>query len=173
MPQVLAAYNRWAERHGFPVRSLQGLRGMAWRLRMSVAPTGAWLGVTALATMINRDPATVGTWARRGWIHRRDRAISRQSVVRLARKQPWLFAGGSRSGLMQLLDDQELVDRILREYPHRQAGMKAPQPILCITTGQVFRSQGEAARRCFVGRISVRRSMDSGIAVAGLQFKAA
>lgn len=163
-------YRQWASTHHLPERSPKALKAQALKLGRSMRPTGQWLSSAAIGAMIGKDRSTVKCWASNGWVRRHGRVLCRADVKQLARDRPWIFGGCDRSGLMQLLEDERLVDSILEAYPHKYG---RPIRVIHLTTGRRYESAHAAARACFIDRTTVITAMATGRETVGGRFAAA
>ena len=167
---VVSMYRKWASTKAMPLRTPRAIKCQAYRLQQSLRPTGLWLSSSAIGEMLGKDRSTVKLWANNGWVKRRGRVMSRAGVQQLARDRPWIFGGCNRSGMVQLLEDEALVDSILEAYPSRYG---RPMQVVCSTTGRRYRSARAAAKACYLDRCTVTTAIREGREAFGLRFEAA
>jgi hypothetical protein len=68
------------------------------------------------------------------------------------------------------LEDENLVDQILEQYPNRNSCIKKPVRVKCVETGRIYNSQSDAARAIYVNRSIVFRAVKYGHRAAGYHF---
>lgn len=158
LPLLVYSYNCWAQQFGFPVRTERAIESaLLRRLRLSVKAGGAWVARPDVARMLGLAPNTVKRWQLLGLPARRfGRSIyvKRADLVTLARRQPEVFAGCDRSGLAQLLEREDLVDKILSLYPSRPQQVRR---VIDIRTGRIWPNQKAACRSLRIGEATMTR----------------
>lgn len=173
-PVVVQSYNQWARNNGHPTRTERALAHKAHELCGSRLSVGRWIGVGDAARALGRWPSTVWDWSNRGLIKRyrlgTASAVSRDDLIKLARTQPHLFGGATREGLMQVLEDPELVDDIRSRFPKKAPCFGGRRRISCC--GVVYESIAAAARAHHVRESAIRAGLLECRRVAGLEFRA-
>lgn len=168
-------WNAWAKAGGYPPRTERGLAHKANALG-SRRSFGRWIGIGDVARALDRWPATIWSWSRRGWIRRyaagSASAVHRGDLQELACNRPELFSGASREGLLQVLDDEELVDAILERHPKRVACLGGKRRVQWVDAGIVFPSIAAAARRLHVTESTIRGALLEQRSVCGHQLVA-
>lgn len=152
---VVKRYNSWATRHGHVHRTELAMRRKVEQLGGSRRAVGTWVTTGLLCQLLGVSHETPLRWLRDGWIPSlrfgkgpaHNHYIKRKDLQKLARLKPHLFGGQDEATLVQLLDHERLAKAIVAlEMPSpRQA-----KPVVCIETGQLYPSIGQAARAVYV-----------------------
>ena len=171
MADVITSWNRWAARQGIPARSEASLRRKALELGLSVAARGAWVTVSEARRLLGRSQGCLYAWVQAGWVRHQTGTLQRASLQRLARERPWLFAGCPREGLAELLRDVALADQLVAAYPTRRSVPRTPQPVRCLSTGQVFPSMRAAGQAMHLDGSAIGKAIREGRPAAGLVFR--
>lgn len=177
-PMAVRRWNRWAEAQGLPKRSRDSLRHKAKELRLSTLPQlGDWVTIGDVKRLTGRDRTTVSQWVAKGWIkryyHGIASAVRRKELRRLAREHPVALSGCDRGDLVQLLEDEELADAVVRQFPRRYQSKCHGQAVICETLGRRFRSYAEAGRALHMDRHTIRRATLEGRRAGGMTFRLA
>lgn len=169
-PLLQRAYNQWAIRSGWPLRTRKALFVRLDRLGISRCAVGSWLTTGAIAAVLELPPTTVEKWSLQRQRFDRGRTyyyIRRAAVVEWARSNMHRLGGLQRSRLLMLLEDEALVDQILTRHPHRPHLAM----VRCMNDGRTWPSMAAAARACFCDVSTLRRSLNEGRPVFGLRFE--
>ena len=173
---VCQQFNGWAVRNGIPPRSTSSLEKRLRRLGTSRRTHGSWLCVGDVARMLGKNRSTVLLWATNGWIRHHKAgscsSVSRDDLIRLARERPRLYAGADRSNLLLLLEDEDLVTEILRQFPRRYCATGRGRRVRWMDTGQEFPTCRAAAKAANLHYTSVSKAIREGRPAAGLRFEA-
>lgn len=176
-------FNAWATQNGERPRSRHGIRNRIRCHGLSCMPIGLYLSLTQVAEATGRSRAAIRLWIGRGWLQHRDLFIQsgpqranaiwvhRRGLVALARSHPQAYSGVKQQELFMLLEDEDLVDQVLEANRNR---VHQERPVICINTGERFRSAALAARwhKCCDG--TILRACKSGRPTSkGLRFRAA
>lgn len=164
-PLVATAYNQWAAKNGYPVRSdmalMKRVEIRGWRRRAE----GAWLTTGIIAKTLGLSYRGPEYWitacdlpaTRFGEGRSFPYYIKRSDLIAFARQRKDLFAGYPRSALFQLLEDEALANQLSsmsRQRPRKTA-------VQCVETGRRYRSIAEAARTAaFVSNQRLRQVLD-------------
>lgn len=169
--RIFSAYNAWASGHGYPARSQKALHIKAHRLGLSLRAIGAWLTNKAIADILGISMKTVESWARRYPDYPKRKVdqrmpcgyTKRSELVKWASRHPHLFGGIDRDRLFMLLENDTVVDSIVKQYPFRPA----TTPIKCLDTGKVWPSMRAAANELYVVRATIHDAIRHDHLVAG------
>jgi hypothetical protein len=96
--------------------------------------------------------------------------ITAKSLRNFARKRPQSFGGCDFVDLYLVLEDRQLTEYIVKNFPKRP-GRIAPQKVRCIETNQVFNSYVEAGKKFFLTVSSIYKSATFGEPAAGYHFE--
>jgi len=173
---VVQAHHRWADKHGHPRRSAAAIRFQLHCRGISAGACGAWILVSLVRKLTGRSASTLNLWVRAGVARRgtgpSDWSLCRRDIVRLARKRPLWFAGISRANLIQLLESDDLVDRILELCPPGNPGRGRGRAVMVVQLGRKFPSCAAAAKACHLERHSVAAALREGRPAGGYTFRA-
>lgn len=177
-PLAVRRWNRWAEAQGLPRRSRDSLRHKAKQMGISTLPVlGDWVTIGQIKRLTGRDRTTINQWIEKGWItryrHGIASAVRREDLRRMAREHPVALGGCDRGDLVQLLEDEQLADAVLRRHPRRYQGRGNGQAVICETLHRQFCSYAEAGRKLHMDRHTIREAALEGRPACGLVFRLA
>lgn len=176
--QLVRAFNNATVQLGNPKRTQAsifiklGELGFSMRTKHQVYTTGG------VARMIGISPDTVRHWLKMGLESYKQTTnrnspyfITTRSLRRFAKQHPECFGGIPHVDLFLLLEDEQLVEHIVKTYPKRNRVITPPQPVRCIETGVVYNSYIEAANAIFVTRCAIYKSVKYKRPIANLHFE--
>jgi hypothetical protein len=172
---LAACYNSWASKSGYPPRSVNAIKSMMSRSKISRRAEGEWITCSYIADVLGLKIDTPQRWAEKGFIEcYRNRGRSthryfrRSDLVEMARKHPSLLGGIDRNNLLALLEDEDLVGFIAASHPRRKgSGM----PVEAIESGRIFPSVKAAARALYVTPQGIHSAMRIGGTCAGFHWR--
>ncbi len=176
-------FNRWANQHNERQRSRHGIEQRIRALGLDTRPGGLYMSLPQIAELTGRSRAAIRLWIGRGWLQPRDlvtqRGPQRNNAIwvhrcglrALASAHPEAFSGVKRQELFLLLEHEDTVERVLEANAGR---VHQERPVICLSTGERFRSAALAARwhRCSDGTI-LRACRTGRPTRKGLRFRAA
>ncbi len=172
--RVFNAQNKIA---GRPKRSAVSIKLKVDKLGYSLEPKYRYLSASALGRVLGISNDAVRYWLQIGLKGVRNRDVPRSPVYitatelrKFARNNPRFFGGIPRIDLYLALEDENLVDQILEQYPNRNSCIKKPVRVKCVETGRIYNSQSDAARAIYVNRSIVFRAVKYGHRAAGYHF---
>lgn len=176
-PLLQEVYNNWAMRNGRPMRTRKALFVRLSRLGISRCACGSWLTTGAIAAVLGLPPTTVEKWSTTSGFKRqrfsrcRRYYIRRDAFMEWARANMHRLGGLQRSRLLMLLEDEAMVDQILKQYPNRPLNRPLIAGVRCVDDGRSWPSLAAAARACYCDESSLRWSLRTGRPVVGLRFE--
>lgn len=169
-PLAVGQWNIWAAKQGLGHRSINSIRKKASDLGETACAYGRWMHLMDVARMLGRHRSTLNDWIHRGVLtvyrYGPRTTLRRMDLVKLAKERPWLFGGCDRSGLIQLLEDEALVNDLLKRYP-RQSGIG--RKVRC--GSRVFNSYADASRALHISVGAIRWSLKTGKPTCGMTFE--
>ena len=172
-PELVARYQRHAQREGWPQRSdtaiLQRLRRTGQRARTR---DGACLTTGGVADILGFPRSRVGAWLkskpvmailqprRVGHFFYFERAAWRK----LAREMPYVLGGATVEALFVLLEDRALAEQVAAEHPVSWGDRR----IRCVETGRVYANCDEAAKLLHIHRSTISLAINQGRPVRSL-----
>lgn len=174
-PELLKSYNDWAvrQRPPFPRRTKHGISQQARKRRISLRCCGEKLTIADVAAILGISNHRVRRWIRLGlvptkryyWVY-----MSREDLVAMAKAHPHELHSISRERLYQLLESEDLADRIVirakdKRSPH------GPRPVRCVETGFEWPSISAASRAVYCDSGSISKAVRHGWAVAGRHWE--
>jgi hypothetical protein len=178
LDSLVLRHRRWAAKHGYPVRTHNGIVNQLAIRGISAKPEGDWITISAVARITGRSSTTIADWIRIGGLTvggsgPGNRCILRKELRRLAWEKPQLFAGMSQSQLLHLLELDELAEAIARDYPNRHPCAHHGYPVIVVELGRRFPTMAAAARACHMERHAVARAVREGRGAGGFTFRRA
>lgn len=176
-PRLIGAYNTWAAKNGYPVRTAKALWMKANKSGFKLRAVGTFMKTGAIAEVLGINATTVEQWGIRYPDFPRQKIgahyyIHRSDLRHWAAKHMHLLGGIPRSNLVQLLEDEDLADRICELHPMRPTGLETTaKAIRCITTDTVYPSISAAARAAHVTYQAIACAMRERRQCCGLQFE--
>lgn len=176
-PRIAGAYNTWAVKNGFVLRSAKAINVKAYKCGMSLRAIGTYMKTGAIAEVLGINATTVEQWGIRYPDFPRQKInshyyIHRTDLRRWAAKHKHLFGGIPYCNLVQLLEDELLAEAILENHPARPTGLEASRrPVRCITTNTVYPSISAAARAAHVTYQAIAFAIREQRLCCGLQFE--
>ena len=174
---LIRIFNTQNKLAGRPKRTAISIRSKLEKLGYSLEPKYRYLSASALARVLGISGDAVRYWLQLGLKGVRNRDVPRSPVYitavelrKFARKNPRFFGGISRIDLYLALEDEDLVDQILAQYPKRNSCIQKPVRVKCVETGRIYNSQSDAARAIYVNRSIVFRAIKYGHRAAGYHF---
>lgn len=176
-PRLAGAYNTWAAKNGYPLRTAKAIWQKANTAGMSLRAIGSFMKTGAIAEVLGINATTIEQWGVRYADFPRRRIgghyyINRDDLRRWAAKHKHLFGGIAHWRLVQLLEDEALVDQITESHPMRPVGLEVTaKPVRCITTGVIYPSISAAARGIHVTYQAIACALRERRQCCGLQFE--
>jgi hypothetical protein len=152
-PLVVDAFGRWATRNGRPQRTENALLRLCNRRRIPRRTCGAWITTDAIMQLAQVTHGRVTRWIQSGELPARKfnaggiHYLKRADLRTFARRHPHEFGGVSLPALIQLLDNEQLAQRLHEMELPRPVQLR---PVRCVETGRQFESIRAAARACYV-----------------------
>jgi hypothetical protein len=180
----------WAKARGAPVRSERAIHQFLKSRGHHVEPIGEFVRTSAILEALECSQSMIEGWVARGWIRptlvpskparnaprrpsvRRKvrRAFRRSDLRAMARERPEAFAGARRGPLFVLLEDEELADRIARDYPVRPSCLLPVRPVMNLETRERYPSIRAAARATGLHATLIRASIEKGHRAKGTRW---
>jgi hypothetical protein len=176
-PRLAGAYNKWATDNDYPVRTAKAIWMKANKSGFKLRAIGTFMKTGAIAEVLGIPATTVEQWGVRYSDFPRQKIgahyyINRKDLRCWASKHMHLFGGIPCNKLMQLLESQQLADRICKLHPMRPTGLEInAKPVRCITTNTVYPSISAAARAVHVTYQAIVSAMRQQRQCCGLQFE--
>lgn len=175
-PMVQATYNEKALKHGLPQRTNVALRRKCDDLGLQRRCVGEWITSGVVCKLLNTNYEQVNGWIQRGWLpavrfgsgSAHSYHFTRTNLCKLAKQKPYLFGGQSESALIQLFNDENLAKQIAAKGLPR---MRQAKPVVCVETGQIYPSIGQAARAVFVTFSRLQKVINKNATAAGYHWK--
>lgn len=177
---VYRTYNRWAADNGFKTRTLSAIEHKVYRQCGSTKPILNYFLFTEIAQLLDIPYCTVAGWkclkTKPLDVYQRHKKkghnyVSRKNFRQFALNHPEKLGGTNRRGLLVLLEDEQLVDDILKAHPKRNTPVHPPKRVLCIETNKIYPSICEASRANFVARPTMTRAIKHGWRTNGYHFE--
>ena len=177
---VYRTYNRWASQNGFERRTLNSIEHKVYREFGSTKPILNFFLFKEIADLLCISPWTVAFWKclknKPLEVYQRHKNkgtnyVSRKSFRQFALNHPEKLGGTNRRGLLVLLEDEKLVDDILKAHPKRNTSILPSQRVRCIETNKIYSSINEASRANFVARPTMTRAIKRGWRTNGYHFE--
>jgi endogenous inhibitor of DNA gyrase (YacG/DUF329 family) len=175
--QLINNFNRHIGILGLEKRTGHSIRSKLVKLGYSQHVKHGVYTAGVIARTLDIPFGTVTTWFRYGleFYRLRDaptatKYITSKNLRDFARKRPQSFGGCKFVDLYLILEDRQLTEYIVKNFP-RRPGRIAPQKVRCIETNQVFKSYVEAGRKFFLTPSAIYKSATFGEAAAGYHFE--
>jgi len=167
--QLARAFNQQLNQLGLKKRTRNSIRTKIQRLGFSLNVQHGVYTVGMISRNLNISPKTINTWVRNYGLNfyrvaKNKNAIKYITAKHLrdfARKRPQSFGGVPFIDLFLVLEDQQLTEYIVKNYPHRP-GRLPPQPVRCIETRKVYGSYVEAGKAFHVSSSTIYKSVKFG-----------
>lgn len=170
---VVNTYWRWARGQDMPHRTEKALRRRIHINGYSCKSFGAYIDAAAVGQLLGIEGNSVRRWLRLGWLPGFREGtkwyVSRQELVRFAKKRPDLFQERPEADLMQLFCDPLLAKELANRHDRLRNGKR--QPIFCVETGRVYGSMAEASEAVYVKRQSLSKAMRRNRPCAGYHWQ--
>lgn len=180
----------WAKAHGAPVRTERAVHQFLKSRGHYVEPIGEFVRTSAILEALRCSQNLIEGWVARGWIRptlvpskptrnaprrpsarrRIRRAFRRADLRTMAREHPEAFAGARRGPLFVLLEDEELADRIARDFPRRATCLRPERPVMNLETRERYPSIRAAARATGLHSTLIRASIEKGHRAKGTRW---
>ena len=165
---VYRTYNRWASENGFERRTLNSIQHKVYRECGSTKPILGYFTFREIADLLRISPWTVAFWKQLKnkplEVYQRHKNkginyISRKNFRQFALSHPEKLGGTNRRGLLVLLEDEQLVDDILKAHPKRNTSVLPPKRVRCIETNKISPHIHEANRSHFLAPPTLPRAI--------------
>lgn len=176
-PRLAGAYNTWAAKNGYPVRTTKAIWIKANKSGFKLRAVGTFMKTGAIAEVLGLNGTTIEQWGVRYSDFPRNKIgahyyINRKDLRHWAARHMHLFGGIPHNRLVQLLESEDLADRICELHPMRPTGLEmSAKPVRCITTNTVYPSISAAARASHVTYQAIASAMRQQRQCCGLQFE--
>ena len=174
---LVRTFNNQNIDQGFEERTAHSIKNKLSHLGYLYEPSYKYLGTHDLAKVLGVHKNIIKYWIACGLRGTKNRAVAGspqyftpENLRKFAREYMHFFGGFKRINLFFALEDQELVDEILTKYPTRYVATSHPKRVRCVETGQVFHSQGAAARSIYLTPTAVSRAINRGHKAGGYHF---
>lgn len=166
------AYNNWAGRNGYGIRTHQAILTKLSRRGVSARACGDWVSCGYICQVLGIGTDRPQHWQARYGIPchrdgRRARFYRRSDLRKAAEEQPAIFGGISADRLFLLLENRELADRVAATHPRCS---KDPRPVRAVETGWFYPSIRAAAARVHVTRQAIQHAIRTGNTAAGYHW---
>lgn len=176
--QLVRAFNQQLTILGLPKRTRFSIRTRLQKLGYSVNTQHGVYTIGMISRHLGIPFCTVAHWVKKGWLEhycvtkseKPIRYITAKHLRNFARKRPQSFGGIDFVDLYLILEDKQLSEYIVDNYPRRN-GRIQPQPVRCVETGKTYRSYQEAAKALFVDVSSIYRAANFGTQAVGFRFE--
>jgi len=167
--QLIRAFNQQLNQLGLQKRTQHSIRSKLQKLGFSANVQHGVYTVGMISKKLGVPFATVSTWTRYHGL-RFYRVTKKQNATKyitakhlrdFARKRPHSFGGIPFIDLYLVLEDQQLTEYIVKNYPHRP-GRLPPQPVRCIETRKIYASYVEAGKAFHVCASAIFKSVKFG-----------
>ena len=176
--QLVRAFNNATVQLGNPKRTQKSISIKLFELGFSLQTKHQVYTTGAIARHLGLSSNTVRGWLRMGLESYKQTNninspffITTRSLRRFARKKPHFFGGIPHIDLFLLLEDEQLVEHIVKTYPKRNSCITPPQPVRCIETGVIYNSYVEAAKAIYVSNYAIYQAIKFNRPVIGLHFE--
>lgn len=174
---LVRTFNNQNIDQGYEERSTHSIKNKLNHLGYLFEPSYKYLSTHDLAKALGVHKNIIKYWIARGLRGTKNRAVkgspqyfTPENVRKFARSHMAYFGGFKRINLFFVLEDEELVDEILTQYPKRYVPTCQPKRVRCVETGQIYPSQTAAARAIFVTTTAVSRAIRKGHRAGGYHF---
>lgn len=154
--EVVKRYQAQAKRQGWVFRSENAIKVHITRRIGSRKAVDRNFTYHTLAKILGYNRHRVRTWYRQGRLPAKKvgylTKITDSALKEFADNYPHLLADADWMGLVFLFGEEKASE--LKRFP---SSVTAPRPVRCLETGVVYRSINEAARHCYLNKVSVRR----------------
>ena len=175
---LIRTFNNQNVGQGFTERSADSIKNKLSHLGYLYEPTYKYLATHDLAKVLGVPKNVIKYWIACGLRGTKNRAVpgspqyfTPENLRKFAREHMHFFSGFKRINLFFALEDQELVDEILTKFPTPYVPSSQPKRVRCVETGQIFPSQGAAARAIFLNPTAVSRAINRGHKAGGYHFE--
>lgn len=167
--QLVRAFNQQIGMHGYDKRTGHSIRSKLQKLGYSANVQHGVYTVGMISKKLNIPFGTVSNWVRYNGLNfyritRKRNAtkyITAKNLRDFARKRPQSFGGIPFIDLYLLLEDQQLTEYIVKNYPLRPARLQ-PQRVRCIETRNEYASYVEAGKAFHVCASAIYKSVKYG-----------
>jgi len=177
---IFRTYNHWARQNNFPSRTFSSIQHKVYRVTGSTKPYVNFFMFQDIATLLGVSARTVAFWKKLKTnplnTYQRHKNgghnyVSRKNFKKFALDHPEKLGGTNRRGLLMILEDEKLVDDILKAFPKRNTQRLPSARIRCVETNKIYKSLGEASRAYFVSRQTLTRAIQKGWRANGHHFE--
>lgn len=149
---LIRTFNKQNTAKGFKERTSLSIQNKLVKLGYSYEPSYKYLAAYELAKTLGVTRNTIKYWTTRGLTGHQNRTIAGSPIYytpkdlrRFVRSHMEYFGGLKRINLFFALEDEDLVDEILKKYPQPYVAQSHPKRVRCIETGKIYSSQMQAA----------------------------
>ena len=168
--QLIRAFNQQIGLHGYEKRTGHSIRGKLQRLGFSANAQHGVYTIGMLSKKLNVPFGTVSNWVRYFGLNyyriskkrTATKFITAKHLRDFARKRPHSFGGIPFIDLYLVLEDQQLTEYIVKNYPLRPARLQ-PQRVRCIETRKIYKSYVEAGKAFHVSPSYIYKSVRFGV----------
>lgn len=176
--QLVRAFNQQIGLHGYEKRTTWSIRSKLQKLGFLETVQHGVYTIGTLAERLNLPRGTVTNWVRLYGLkfykvtkkRNASKYITAKNLRDFARIRPQSFGGIPFIDLYLVLEDQQLTEYIVKNYP-RRPGRLQPQCVRCIETGMIYSSYIEAAKAFHVSSTYIYKSVKYGIAANNHHFE--
>jgi MerR HTH family regulatory protein len=174
---LIRAFNNQNIEQGFKERTSLSIKNKLVKLGFSYEPSYKYRGAYDLAKLLGVSRNTIKYWTTRGLQGQQNRTVrgspvyyTPENLRKFARAQMQYFGGLKRINLFFALEDEDLVDEILKTYPQPYVATCTAKAVRCVETGRIFRTQAAAALANGTTATLVSRSIRFGHHANGFHF---
>lgn len=152
MAILIRCFNKENVANGFKERTQLSIQNKLDKLGFSYEPTYKYRSAYELAKTLGVTRNTIKYWTSRGLSGHQNRQVrgspiyyTPENLRKFVRSHMEYFGGLKRINLFFALEDEDLVDEILKKYPHPYVAQSHPKRVRCVETGKIYSSQTQAA----------------------------
>lgn len=180
--QLVRTFNHSIAGCGFKKRTTYSVWTKIKHLGLSLDSKHCVYTSTSIAEILGIPVDTVRSWLRKDrknglkyYKQRQARCSTKYTTSKylrdFARLNPEYFGGIPFVDLYILLEDIRLVEYITENFPRRNKSACKPKKVRCIETGQIFKTQAQAAKAFFVSETAIYSSIRLGHAANNHHFE--
>jgi len=168
---LVKAYNTWASNNNYPRRSVTAIRHKLRKEFGTTKPTLNWFSFSEIASLLGFKVSRIESWKKLSnyplQSYQRLKCnsvnyVNRKQFKEFAMHHPEKIGGADWYGLLIILEDERMVDEILKTYRTPYISQIKSKKVRCIETNKIYPSLSAASRAFFVTRQSITRAIERG-----------